>query len=175
MKTWPRSRSAAIWISSTARNDTSRSLGIASTVETQNRAFGGFIFSSPVISATESTPGAIDDLVVDLARQQPQRQADDPGGMRKHPLDRKMGLAGVGGAEHRGDAAAWGPAVAKAWAVKTKRPCLPGVSASACAKDCFTMRRLGGRGLSLGTVKERNAPESLTPIVQARGGRNMQR
>ena len=26
------------------------------TVETQYRAFGGFIFSSPVISATESTP-----------------------------------------------------------------------------------------------------------------------
>ncbi len=35
VKTWPRSRSAAIWISSTARNDTSRSRGIASTVETQ--------------------------------------------------------------------------------------------------------------------------------------------
>ena len=56
---------------------------------------------------------AIGDLVVDLAREQPQRQADDAGGMRKHPLDRKMGLAGVGGAEHRGDAAAWGPAVGK--------------------------------------------------------------
>ena len=55
--------------------------------------------------------GAVDDLVVDLAREQPQRQADQAGGMREHPLDRKMGLAGVGGPEHRGDAGAWSPAV----------------------------------------------------------------
>ena len=55
--------------------------------------------------------GAIDDLVVDLARQQPQRQADDAGGMREHPLDRQMGLAGVGGPEHRGDAGAGSPSV----------------------------------------------------------------
>ena len=53
--------------------------------------------------------GAIDDLVVDLARQQPQRQADDAGRMRQHPLDRQMGLAGVGRAEHRGDAGAGSP------------------------------------------------------------------
>ena len=46
------------------------------------------------------------DLVVDLARQQPQRQADHAGGMREHPLDGEMGLAGVGRPEHRGDAGA---------------------------------------------------------------------
>ena len=46
------------------------------------------------------------DLVVDLARQQPQRQPDDAGRMRQHPLDREMGLAGIGRAEHRGDARA---------------------------------------------------------------------
>ncbi len=35
VKTWPRSKSAASWISSTATKDTGRSRGIASTVETQ--------------------------------------------------------------------------------------------------------------------------------------------
>ncbi len=54
---------------------------------------------------------AIDDLVVDLARQQTQRQADHARGMREHPLDRKMGLAGVGGPEHRGDTGAGSPSV----------------------------------------------------------------
>ena len=48
----------------------------------------------------------VDDLVVDLAREQPQRQADHAGGMRHHPLDREMGLAGVGRPEHRGNAGA---------------------------------------------------------------------
>jgi len=41
------------------------------------------------------------DLVVDLARQKPQRQADHAGGMRKHSLNGEMGLAGIGGAEDR--------------------------------------------------------------------------
>ncbi len=56
VKTWPRSKSAASWISSTARKATSRSRGIASTVATQKRGFGGLIFSSPVTSATASAP-----------------------------------------------------------------------------------------------------------------------
>ena len=46
------------------------------------------------------------DLVVDLAREQAQRQADHARGMREHPLDGEMGLAGVGRSEHRGDASA---------------------------------------------------------------------
>ena len=46
------------------------------------------------------------DLVVDLAREQPQRQADHPGGMPQHPLDGQMRLAGVGRPEHGGDAGA---------------------------------------------------------------------
>jgi hypothetical protein len=50
--------------------------------------------------------GAIGDLVVDLARQQPQRQPDHARGMRQHPLDRQMGLAGIGRPEHGGDACA---------------------------------------------------------------------
>ena len=46
--------------------------------------------------------------------EQPQRKADDAGGMRKHPLDRKMGLAGVGGTEHGRYATAWSAAVGEA-------------------------------------------------------------
>ncbi len=54
----------------------------------------------------------VDDLVVDLARQQPQRQPDHAGRMAEHPLDGEMGLAGVGRAEHGGDAGATQAAVA---------------------------------------------------------------
>jgi hypothetical protein len=39
------------------------------------------------------------DAAIDLARQQPQRQADDAARMRHHPLDRIVGLAGVGRSE----------------------------------------------------------------------------
>ena len=46
-----------------------------------------------------------DDLVVDLAREQPERQPDDADVMRQHALDGEMGLAGIGRAEHGGDAA----------------------------------------------------------------------
>jgi hypothetical protein len=53
-------------------------------------------------------PGAIGDLVVDLAREQPQRQPDHPGGMGEHPLDGEMRLAGIGRPEHRSDASAGG-------------------------------------------------------------------
>jgi hypothetical protein len=56
-------------------------------------------------------PDAVDALVVDLARQEPQRQPDHAGRMREHPLDREMGLAGVGRAKHRGDACAAGTGV----------------------------------------------------------------
>ncbi len=44
-----------------------------------------------------------DDLVVDLARQQPQRQADHAGLVAEHALDGEMRLAGVGGTENGGD------------------------------------------------------------------------
>ena len=56
VNTWPRSKSAPIWISSTARNATSRSRGIASTVQTQKRGWAGLIFSSPVMRAAASAP-----------------------------------------------------------------------------------------------------------------------
>jgi hypothetical protein len=45
-----------------------------------------------------------DDAVVDLAREQAQRQADDAGAVAEHALDGVVGLAGVGRAEHRADA-----------------------------------------------------------------------
>ena len=51
---------------------------------------------------------AVGNLVVDLARQQPQRQADHAAGMRQHALDGEMGLAGIGGTEHGGDPGAAG-------------------------------------------------------------------
>ena len=57
VKTWPRSRSAISWISSTARNSTSRApTGIASVVQTCQRAPGGTMRSSPVTSATLRSP-----------------------------------------------------------------------------------------------------------------------
>ena len=46
----------------------------------------------------------LDHLVVDLAREQAQRQADHSRAVREHPLDRKVRLAGVGGAKHGPDA-----------------------------------------------------------------------
>ena len=45
-----------------------------------------------------------DDAVVDLSRQQPQRQADHPGAMREHALDRVMRLAGICRPQHGRDA-----------------------------------------------------------------------
>ena len=57
--------------------------------------------------------GAIGYLVVDLARKQPQRQADHSGGMRQHPLNRQMRLAGVGRPEHGRDPRTGSPSVCK--------------------------------------------------------------
>ncbi len=42
-----------------------------------------------------------DDSVIDLAREQPQREPDDPRGVAAHPFDGKKGLAGVGRPEDR--------------------------------------------------------------------------
>ena len=48
--------------------------------------------------AVHADPGG--DLVVDLARKQPQRQADQPRVVAEHALDRQVRLARVGGPEH---------------------------------------------------------------------------
>ena len=42
----------------------------------------------------------LDDLVIDLARQQPQGQADDAAGILQHALDGDVGLAGIGRPQH---------------------------------------------------------------------------
>ena len=47
-------------------------------------------------------PPQSDDPVIDLARQKPQRQADDARAVREHPLDRVMGLAGIGRPQNGG-------------------------------------------------------------------------
>ena len=49
----------------------------------------------------------LDNPVVHLPRQEPQRQADHARGVAQHPLDRQVGLAGVGGPED-GDQAGGG-------------------------------------------------------------------
>ena len=46
-----------------------------------------------------------DDLVVDLAREQTQRQADHAAFVAEHALDGEVGLAGVGRPQHRRDVA----------------------------------------------------------------------
>lgn len=50
-------------------------------------------------------PDLLDHTRIDLARQQPQRQADNAAAVRHHTLDGIMGLAGIGRSEHRGYAA----------------------------------------------------------------------
>src|SRR5437667_3407287 len=52
------------------------------------------------------------DLMVAVAGQQPQRQADDPGGVAQHAFDCEMSLAGVGWPKHRRDTAAAGAGIA---------------------------------------------------------------
>ena len=47
----------------------------------------------------------LDDALIDLAREQPQRQADHAALVAEHALDGEMGLAGIGRPEHGGDAA----------------------------------------------------------------------
>ena len=70
----------------------------------QRHRFGG---ADPVLGAVrhdafltrdqrhDGRPDLGDDAVIDLAREKPQRQADDAGAVRQHPFDRVMGLAGV--------------------------------------------------------------------------------
>ena len=48
---------------------------------------------------------AFDAAIINFAREQPQRETDDAGGMREHPLDGEVGLAGVGGPENCNDTA----------------------------------------------------------------------
>ena len=100
VKTWPRSGSPASCTSSIARKSTSTSRGIASTVHTQ---IARALRLDLLLAGDERDavgPDARGDLVVDLAREQTQRQADHPALVPEHALDGEVRLAGVGGPEH---------------------------------------------------------------------------
>jgi hypothetical protein len=84
------------------------------------------------------------DPVVDLARQQAQREADQAAAMRQHPLDREVGLAGVGRPEHGEHARAVG------WQ----------------QRHAMTMRSMGGPGK--GWVLPQGAAGSRTASGQRR-------
>ena len=58
---------------------------------------------------------AIDNALIDLARQKAQRQADEPGIMAQHPLDREMGLARIGRPQNGCHAAGAGLGFERAW------------------------------------------------------------
>jgi len=45
-------------------------------------------------------PLSLDHPVIDLPRQQPERQPDHAGGVTEHPLDREVGFAGIGGTQN---------------------------------------------------------------------------
>ena len=95
MNTWPRSGSAQSWISSTARNSASRSSGIASTVQENQRGVrrDDFLLAGDQRHVAGALLGH--HPVVVLTRQQAEGETDDAGGMRQHALDGEMGLAGI--------------------------------------------------------------------------------
>ncbi len=95
-----------------------------------------------------------EDLVIHLAGQQTQRKANDSRGMREHPFDRKMGLAGIGGAEDGGDAGAGRPAGAG-------RRMRKGHVFQVFPSGLLSRRRL--KKQLIGTTPERKRPESVTP------------
>ena len=97
------------------------------------------------------------DLVVYLARQQPQGEANNAAFVTKHALDGEVRLAGIRGAEHGGDAAA---AMVTLWGVEiTHWPEL-----NAPAKRWKLPKTLGNQALKLtnGTILEQTPSESLT-------------
>src|SRR5262245_61408796 len=110
----------------------------------------------------------IDNLVVDLARQQPQRQSDNAAGMRQHALDGEMGLSGVGRTQHRRDTGAAGSRCTGRLLGKTDGHYASGLarepwSGPLSRPPCITMRRQACAWLSFRTSLEQKAPESLTP------------
>ena len=111
VKTWPRSRSAPSWISSIATNgdvEIARHRLDGRDPEARVRRLD-LLLAGDERDRVGADP--LDRLVVDLAGEQPQRQPDDAGRMGEHPLDGEMGLAGIGRAEHGGDAVAAGHGV----------------------------------------------------------------
>ena len=106
----------------------------------------------------------LDRPVIDFARQQPQRQADQAGRMRQHPLDREMRLAGIGRAQHGGDAGTTGTQITVGGRRERNRHQRPGIDA-ASTPFCITTLRWKALCLTCGTSLERIAAESATPSV----------
>jgi hypothetical protein len=104
VNTCPRSTWPARWISSTARKSTSRfdGHGLDGADEIARPRRHALFLAGDQRHRALAHPRA--DPVVDLARQQPQRQPDHARFVREHALDRAMGLARVGGPDLRGDA-----------------------------------------------------------------------
>ena len=106
-----------------------------------------------------------DRAVVNFAREQPQRQADNPGRMREHPLDGEMGLAGIGRPEHGSNAGAARAQIAIGGRREGNRHRRPGVPEGDSGCICITTMTLdGGLCLRCGTSLERIAPESATRV-----------
>src|SRR5689334_11661356 len=87
--------------------------------------------------------------------------------MRQHALDGEVGLAGIGGAEHRSHACAAATHCSGRLRGKRNRhyasKLAPGsVIDTGTRAFCITLRRLGSAWLSIRTSLERIAPESLT-------------
>jgi hypothetical protein len=68
--------------------------------------------------------------VINFARQQPQRQADEAGRMRQHPLDREMRLAGIGRTQHGCDAGTTGTQITVGGRRERNRHQKPGLTPS---------------------------------------------
>ena len=115
---------------------------------------------------------ALDGAVIDLASQQPQRQADQARGMRQHPLDPQMGLSGIGRPQHGGDAGATGAQVTIGRRREGNRHQRSGMAPRSRLPRwrgrrmghgfCITTRRWKGLCLTCGTSLERIAAELAT-------------
>jgi hypothetical protein len=116
---------------------------MASTVETQYRRLDLLLAGNQRDGLLAHPLG---DLVVDLARQQPQRQPDHARGMREHPLDGEMRLARIGGSQHCRYTGTAGSRCSDRLRRKTDShyasELVPAAAIAACTPlPCITMRR----------------------------------
>ena len=96
VKTWPRSRSRATWISSIGEElDGAIERHRLDGADEIRGAVGHDLFFAGDQRHRVLALG-FDHPVIDLARQQPQRQADHAGSVTEHALDGEMGFAGIG-------------------------------------------------------------------------------
>ncbi len=105
------------------------------------------------------------DLVVNLARQKPQRQADHAGFVGQHPLDGEMGLAGVGGPQNGRNAAPQRCLIVLV-AFRDHRPATS-VFLRRSTSERHTGERVAFRKSTIRTMCERTPSESLTDSISA--------